>query len=29
MVLGFGQSKTEDVAALIARKNYGKAIEIS
>ena len=28
MVLGFGQSKTEDVAALIAKKNYGKAIEV-
>jgi hypothetical protein len=28
MVLGFGQSKAEDVAALIAKKNYGKAIEV-
>ena len=28
MVLGFGQSKTEDVTALIARKNYAKAIEV-
>lgn len=28
MVLGFGQSKAEDVAALIAKKNYGKAIAV-
>src|SRR4030095_17006638 len=28
MVLGFGQSKTEDVAGLIARKNYTRAIEV-
>jgi hypothetical protein len=28
MVLGFSQSKTEDVATLIARKDYSKAIEI-
>jgi hypothetical protein len=28
MVLGFGASKTEDVASLIARKNYSKAIEL-
>jgi hypothetical protein len=28
MVLKFGQSKEEDVAALIAKKNYGKAIEV-
>jgi hypothetical protein len=28
MVLGFGASKTEDVASLIAKKNYSKAIEL-
>ncbi len=28
MVLGFGQSKTEDVGALIAKKNYARAIEV-
>jgi hypothetical protein len=28
MVLGFGQSKAEDVAALIAKKNYTRAIEV-
>ena len=28
MVLGFGASKTEDVATLIAKKNYSKAIEV-
>jgi hypothetical protein len=28
MVLGFGQSRTEDVAALISRKNYARAIEV-
>ncbi len=28
MVLGFGQSKAEDVGALIAKKNYAKAIEV-
>jgi len=28
MVLGFGASKTEDVATLIAKKNYSKAIEL-
>jgi Cyclic nucleotide-binding domain len=28
MVLRFGQSKAEDVATLIARKNYSKAIEV-
>ncbi len=28
MVLGFGAAKTEDVASLIAKKNYSKAIEL-
>jgi hypothetical protein len=28
MVLGFGSAKTEDVASLIAKKNYSKAIEV-
>src|SRR5262245_32954458 len=28
MVLGFRQSKTEDVGALIAKKNYARAIEV-
>jgi Cyclic nucleotide-binding domain len=28
MVLGFGVAKTEDVASLIAKKNYSKAIEL-
>lgn len=28
MVLGFGASKTEDVATLIAKKNFSKAIEV-
>jgi hypothetical protein len=28
MVLGFGTAKTEDVASLIAKKNYSKAIEL-
>jgi Cyclic nucleotide-binding domain len=28
MVLGFGGAKTEDVASLIAKKNYSKAIEL-
>jgi hypothetical protein len=28
MVLRFGQSKAEDVASLISRKNYSKAIEV-
>ncbi len=28
MVLGFRQSKTEDVAALIAKRNYPRAIEV-
>ena len=28
MVLGFGQSKADDIASLIGRKQYGKAIEV-
>ena len=28
MVLGFGAAKTEDVASLLAKKNYSKAIEL-